>query len=75
MRARVAGLSAVGLAALWAGAPAATAQVASSLGPPCRTPSGSSTWCTPRSTSGSAIWWTRAWHVRQVVCRPHDERE
>ena len=33
MRARVAGLSAVGLAALWVGVPAATAQVASSLGP------------------------------------------
>ena len=33
MRARVAGLSAVGLAALWAGVPGATAQVASSLGP------------------------------------------
>ena len=33
MRARVAGLGTVGLAALLAGAPAATAQVASSLGP------------------------------------------
>lgn len=33
MRARVAGLSAVGLAALWVGVPAAAAQVASSLGP------------------------------------------